>query len=103
MKKSAELKWTALIILVILGLVLSKYGRELPSESNIADAWKKYKPEEAALFDAPMMSDLKCAKAGNQAVYCSYVMGGLSHSDVLQKKSGEWELIMLDKKDESDE
>ncbi len=102
MKKSAELKWVVLVILIALGLALHKYGNELPDEADIASAWAKYKPEENPLFDASMMSDLKCNKAGNQAVYCNYVMGGLTHSDVLQKKDGEWELLMLNKKDESD-
>lgn len=102
MKKSAELKWVVLVILVILGLAVHKFGKELPDEADIAKAWAKYKPEETSLFDASMMSDLKCNKAGNQAVYCNYVMGGLTHSDVLHKKGGEWELLMLNKTDESD-
>ena len=90
--------------LLTVTAVLTACGSEYPSVNDIAAAWQTYQPDLATLYTPESMNDLKCTKAGNQAVYCEYRMGGIVHSDALKKTSdGHWQILMLSKKDEPDD
>ena len=93
-----------LLTLLTVTALLTACGAEYPNEQDIAAAWQSYQPKLATLYAPESMSELKCTKAGNQAVYCAYKMGGIVHSDVLKKTSnGHWQILMLSKKDEPDD
>ena len=89
---------------LLLALTLTACGSDYPSKSEISRAWQAYLPHQAQLYDPAAMSDLTCSKAGNQAVYCHYLLSGVSHSDVFHKRiTGDWEVLMLNKQDVADD
>jgi hypothetical protein len=89
---------------LIFLLLITGCSSEYPTEHEIGIAWTAFHPEEAELFDEKAITDLKCSKAGNVAVYCSYVLGGVQHRDALHKNAnGEWRILMLNKEDASDD